>query len=90
MTDSSEAKVANDDTGPSCAQALCCVSSMLNTLLREFSSSSGLEIVVPILQTREWRLITGWDWFEARAPAVQILSPVGFGFKSLLHHLLTV
>lgn len=49
-----------------------------------------LEIVVPILQTGEWRLVTGWDWFEARVPTLQILGPVSIGFKSLLHRLFTV
>ena len=33
---------ANDDRCNSGAQALCCVSSMLNTLLLAFSSTNGL------------------------------------------------
>lgn len=46
--------------------------------------------MIPILQIRELKLLTGWDLFEATALAFQILGPVGFGFKSLLHCLLAV
>ena len=34
--------IANNDGCTPCAQALCCVSPMLNTLLLEFSSTNGL------------------------------------------------
>lgn len=36
------AMIANNDGCTSCAQALCCVSPMLSTLLLEFSSANGL------------------------------------------------
>lgn len=77
---------ANYDTSTHCAQALCCVSCILNTLLLEFSSTNGLGIMVPILQIRECGLVTDWDLSEARASTLQILGPVGTGLKSLLYH----